>query len=246
VAQVKISHNPLAFTAIVAGLCLLGQHFIGQKATWSAVQFLSLFGAEDQGNFIFYQHPNALLHQNLAWVGWISCFYLLIPLTLVTLTPGLSVRNLGLHFPPLKRLWPYLLFLGIMSPLIIWASNRPDFRATYPFYLPYGFTWSGKEGWEQLIVWELAYAFQFFCLEFFFRGFMVHTPSEKYRDSGVWLMLLPYVMIHYGKPVPEVFGALIAGVVLGWLSYRSRSIWGGFFLHVGVAWTMDLLSVIQR
>jgi membrane protease YdiL (CAAX protease family) len=56
---------------------------------------------------------------------------------------------------------------------------------------------------------------------------------------------VPYCMIHYGKPMTETIGAIFAGVILGTLAMRTRSIWGGVLIHVGVAWTMDLLAIAQ-
>jgi membrane protease YdiL (CAAX protease family) len=50
-------------------------------------------------------------------------------------------------------------------------------------------------------------------------------------------------MIHYGKPLPETMGAIGAGLLLGTLAMRTRSIWGGVLIHVGVATTMDVLAL---
>jgi membrane protease YdiL (CAAX protease family) len=50
-------------------------------------------------------------------------------------------------------------------------------------------------------------------------------------------------MIHYGKPLPETLGAIGAGVILGTLAMRTRSIWGGVLIHIGVAITMDMLAL---
>jgi membrane protease YdiL (CAAX protease family) len=50
-------------------------------------------------------------------------------------------------------------------------------------------------------------------------------------------------MVHFGKPLPEVLGAVVAGLVLGAMALRTRSIWGGVAVHLGVAWTMDLLAL---
>ncbi|MDB4975327.1 MAG: hypothetical protein JWN48_3668, partial [Myxococcaceae bacterium] len=55
----------------------------------------------------------------------------------------------------------------------------------------------------------------------------------------------PYCMIHFSKPLLEVLAAIPAGIVLGLMAMRARSIWGGAALHVAVAWTMDALSIWQ-
>jgi uncharacterized protein len=54
---------------------------------------------------------------------------------------------------------------------------------------------------------------------------------------------VPYCMIHYGKPMTETLGAIGAGIILGTLAMRTRSIWGGVVIHVGVATMMDALAV---
>ena len=50
-------------------------------------------------------------------------------------------------------------------------------------------------------------------------------------------------MIHCGKPMHESIGAIVAGVVLGTLAMRTRSIWFGVVIHCGVAVTMDLFAL---
>ena len=59
-------------------------------------------------------------------------------------------------------------------------------------------------------------------------------------------MVGPYVMIHFPKPYLEACGALVAGVVLGSLSMKTRSIWAGFLVHATVAVLMDFLALDHR
>jgi membrane protease YdiL (CAAX protease family) len=61
----------------------------------------------------------------------------------------------------------------------------------------------------------------------------------------VFVAVAPYCMIHFTKPLLEVLAAIPAGIVLGLLAMRARSIWGGAALHVGVAWTMDALALAK-
>jgi hypothetical protein len=53
-------------------------------------------------------------------------------------------------------------------------------------------------------------------------------------------------MIHYGKPNLESHGAVKAGIVLGSLSMKTKSVYSGFLLHISVAFGMDLLSLYKR
>jgi membrane protease YdiL (CAAX protease family) len=52
-------------------------------------------------------------------------------------------------------------------------------------------------------------------------------------------------MIHFAKPMPEEFAAIVAGLVLGYMALRSRSFVPGILLHVAVALTMDLLVLAR-
>jgi membrane protease YdiL (CAAX protease family) len=89
------------------------------------------------------------------------------------------------------------------------------------------------------------YATQFFTLEFFFRGFLVFAGREAMGSSVIVAMVVPYCMIHFGKPWAEALAAILAGVVLGTLSLKTRSIWSGFLIHVTVAVSMDLAALLQ-
>ncbi len=59
-------------------------------------------------------------------------------------------------------------------------------------------------------------------------------------------MLIPYVLIHYGKPLPETLGAAAAGLTLGYLALRHRSFWLGVAVHWAVALAMDLSAMARR
>jgi len=53
-------------------------------------------------------------------------------------------------------------------------------------------------------------------------------------------------MIHFDKPMMETIAAIIAGIILGIMSLRSKSIWMGVFMHCCVALTMDLCALYRK
>ena len=59
-------------------------------------------------------------------------------------------------------------------------------------------------------------------------------------------MTVPYTMIHFQKPMPETFAAIIAGLFLGWVSYKNGTIWLGLVLHCSVAFSMDILALYHK
>jgi membrane protease YdiL (CAAX protease family) len=129
-----------------------------------------------------------------------------------------------------------LLFLA-MAPLVVLAARRPDFQASYPFVR------EAALDLRRFAIWELFYLAQFFALESFFRGFLLFTLERAIGPLAIFVMAVPYCMIHYHKPPLEAVGAVLAGLVLGALALRYRSWYGGALLHCLVAATMDVLAV---
>jgi membrane protease YdiL (CAAX protease family) len=132
-------------------------------------------------------------------------------------------------------LWIYLAMYALMVPAILWFSGSTPFQQTYPFYRPA----AGEPVWLRMIVWQLLYALQFVALEFFFRGYLIHGWKRRLGPYAIFAAMVPYCLIHFGKPLPETLGSIVAGVVLGLMSLKTNSIWPGAGLHIAVAWTMD-------
>ncbi|MCC6620772.1 MAG: CPBP family intramembrane metalloprotease [Deltaproteobacteria bacterium] len=181
-----------------------------------------------------------MLALKLVWAAGTVVFYLVLPGLVVRLVlrerladHGLTLRGFGRHLPI------YLLLFVPVGILVLVVAGQPDFLETYPLY-------RAPVGVVDLVVWELAYGVQFLALEFFFRGFMLHGTRAALGASAIWVMMVPYVMIHFGKPLYETLGAVVAGLVLGHLSLATRSVAGGAFLHWGVAIAMDLAALARR
>jgi membrane protease YdiL (CAAX protease family) len=147
---------------------------------------------------------------------------------------GLRVRGL------LKHAWIYVLCLLVVVPAVFIVARGPDFGTYYPFYK------LSSRSWFDLMVWEAMYFAQFFALEVFFRGFWLSGLRTTLGSGAIFAMCVPYCMIHYGKPYLEAAGAVVAGIALGSLAMRTKSIYSGFLVHVTVALTMDLLALSHR
>jgi membrane protease YdiL (CAAX protease family) len=146
---------------------------------------------------------------------------------------GLRFRGFGAHA------WIYAGCVALMVPVLLLVSAQPDFVRYYPIYKPAG------RSWVEFFVWETAYLLQFITLEIFFRGFVLRA-CRGFGAGALWVMVVPYVMIHYGKPYLESSSAIIAGVVLGSLAMQTRSIYAGFLTHATVAVLMDVLALYRR
>ena len=154
--------------------------------------------------------------------------------------PKDSLKDMGLRFAGFREhAWLYAFFVVVMVPILLIVSRQPDFGAYYPICSTAG------RSWAEFIAWETVYVGQFIGLEMFFRGWWIRT-TRIFGTGAIFSMIVPYCMIHFGKPYLEVCSALIAGVVLGSLSIRTRSIWAGVSVHVTVALLNDVLALEHK
>src|SRR4051812_10842482 len=138
-----------------------------------------------------------------------------------------------------EHAWIYALCVAVMIPLMLIVKRQPDFGSYYPMYKLAG------RSWFDFVLWETIYIAQFLGLEMFFRGWWIRA-TRVFGIGATWSMVVPYCMIHYGKPYLEACAACVAGVILGSLSMKTRSIYSGFLVHGTVAILMDILSLDAR
>lgn len=174
-------------------------------------------------------------------LNYVSRSGLLIMLALMLwwITDRKNSASFGLGRSPSKRL-SILLFVG-MLPLVFAAALLPAFQSMYPKLLhEAGLQLPHQAG--DVALFELAYGFDFLSIEFFFRGFLILAFVRYAGMRAIIPAACFYCCIHLGKPLPEVVSSFFGGIVLGSISYHSKSIWTGFYIHIGIAWAMELLS----
>ncbi len=220
----KMLWVPLALISLVA-FSLTLQEFYGERAVFAR---LFTHRASD-----YYE-----LHSFVWWTGWRFLGYLVFPALIVIMLPGyrlrdtfVSPRNFRAH------VWIYIGLFMLVLPAVLIAAQTDSFKLTYPFY-----KLSNRSHFD-FWAWQGLYWLQFISLEFFFRGFILRVLAPRYGSTSIFIKIVPYCLIHFCKPLSETLGAIVAGLVLGTLAMRTKSIWGGAFIHIAVALTMDSLAV---
>lgn len=138
-----------------------------------------------------------------------------------------------------KDIKPYLIMLLIMIPLIALASTQKDFLSMYPKARFINTLSIADEKWRY-VVYELCYGFDFVSIEFFFRGFLILSLLKICGQQCIIPVACFYCTIHLGKPMGEAISSFWGGILLGIVSYNTRSIWGGLLVHLGIAWLMEI------
>jgi membrane protease YdiL (CAAX protease family) len=177
----------------------------------------------------------------LWWTGCHLLTFLLLPWLVIRYVLRERIADFGWRWNQVSEHWRgYLLLL---SPILVFVgivSTGEDFVRHYPFYHHAG------RSWLDLLLWEVLYLSQFVVLEFFFRGYMLNALRPALGANAIWVMCVPYLMIHFPKLWLEATGAILFGLFLGILALQSRSIWGGVLVHAGVALSMDIAALLRK
>lgn len=145
-----------------------------------------------------------------------------------------------------KYLRVYLLAFLLLLPVFVVVSTTPQFLSFYPKMAID--VCSGSFGWSdaQLIgIFELFYANDFLGVESMFRGALVVGMGRWLGPRCVIPMAITYMCIHLGKPDLELCSSVIGGYLLGILAYRTKHLWGGIVIHLGIAMLFELLGLVR-
>ena len=184
--------------------------------------------------------PGQGLEAGATWAVATTVLQLVVPLFLIRFVHKRRIRDHGWRLQGLtKHVWIYLGLFLCMVPVLLWVATRPEFLMRYPFVR------EARTDFGVLVRWELFYVLQFFALESFFRGYLLFTLERALKWNAIFVMVVPYCVIHWHKPPLECFAAIGAGVLLGGLALRFRSWYGGAILHSLVAVAMDSLAYMK-
>lgn len=145
---------------------------------------------------------------------------------------------------------PYLFLLLIAAVFIGLGSFLSEINEYYPRYRTSGANLylshnpEMSESWL-VAIYEFCYGSNFISVELIFRGFLIFAFTRTLGGYAVLPMVATYAFLHFGKPLGETISSIFGGYVLGIISYNSRNIWGGIFIHLGVAWLMELFGWLQ-
>ncbi len=231
-------------TLACVSVCLLIIHYMKYFSTFNVIlETLSQWQGEHKRYWLNELKQTGFLRliSYAWWTFWHVVGYVIIPFFVIRYLLKESFADMGWRFNDSAKHWRgYVLLLTPILFFIILVSQGEDFVNHYPFYKQAG------RSWFDFLAWEALYLLQFVCLEFFFRGFFLNALRPAVGANAVWIMCVPYLMIHFPKLWLEATGAILFGLFLGILALRSRSIWGGFFVHAGVAVSMDVAALIQK
>ena len=189
---------------------------------------------------VYQFHPQVYLIEYLYWfIGDFLTFFVL-PVLIIRLVLKEKLSDYGLRIGDYKiGLKISFIFLAIMLPLVWFVSSSDEFANVYP-HLP-----SAKQSWQIFFIYELGLLIYMIAWEFVWRGYMLFGLYAKFGFYSIFIQMIPFVILHNGKPMLETFGSILAGLALGILALRTKSIFYCVLAHMSVMFSIDLISTLR-
>ena len=174
------------------------------------------------------------------WVGLNLVCLLVVPIAVIHFAWREKISDYGLGVGDAKTWLRYLaLFGGVMVVVIVAASRLPSLQQFYPRY-----PWA-RNSMMALVASEAAWLLYFLAWEFFFRGFLLNSMLKRFPAGvAIAIQTVPFVLMHFPKPEIEAAASVLAGIALGIMAWRGKSMVGTWMLHWGCAALLDVLVVV--
>lgn len=185
-------------------------------------------------------HSNPYLIEYLYWFTGDFIVLLILPVLIIIFIIKKPVRNFGFRIGDFKTgIFFSIIFLIVLIPFLWIFSADSVFIAKYPHLQ------SVRTDWSLFLIYEAGMFLYMFSWEFIWRGFMLFGLEEKFGYYSVLIQMVPFVILHNGKPEIETFSAIAGGIALGILALRTRSFYYGFITHIGIMFSIDLICTLR-
>jgi len=169
----------------------------------------------------------------------LSAFFIMfvIPMFIIKFVFKKQLSDFGLSIPEnLSRVLKLIaIALLILLPFIFLLASKTNFQE---FYLI-------KRSFSGLFFLEiLASCLYFFSEEFLFRGVLFFGLWDKLKLHTFWITNLIFAIFHLNKPYGEVFFAFFAGLLLSYVSLKTKSFIPAAIIHIILALTLNAIILI--
>ncbi len=154
------------------------------------------------------------------WVSSLIYFAVLPILTIIVLLRR-NPLDFGLRFGN-WRLWCFhVIVIFLVGLPILYIASRISLLEGYYTIKQF-----------DLLKYFLETIVYLFAWEFLFRGFLLFGLKEKFKESSILIQMIPFVLLHFGKPEIETISTILGGIYLGYVVYRGNSYWPAFIIHL--------------
>ncbi|NCA66844.1 MAG: CPBP family intramembrane metalloprotease [Clostridia bacterium] len=199
--------------------------------------FVKTFGAQF-ANAVDLQYYKYIYHNFMAFL-----FFFVLSIPVVKLLLKQKAEDVGLVFKEKKMSIAIMLIALLIVPIMsLSAAIDPEMAAMYPLGGAKIFSGAGF-----FILYYVSYMAYYFGWEYLFRGMSLNIIGNKYGFAlAIAITTMISSLIHssiagFGKPFAETFSAIFGGILLGFIAYKSKSIYPTFVIHLLLGFSLDML-----
>jgi len=193
--------------------------------------------------FTFHQSFDIIIEDLISFGYWFLSDFILffcVPFVIIKFIFQENLKTYGITFGDWQIGLGFFFFsILLFIPVIYFISVADQFNSYFPLML------SAKNDLVVFLIYETLFILFIFSWEFIFRGFMLFGLEKKFGFYSIFIQMLPFVLLHSGKPFIETFSSIFGGIILGYLALRTRSIYYGFLIHVLILITLDVIALFK-
>lgn len=129
----------------------------------------------------------------------------------------------------------FLLLAPVAIAFTYPSSQMEAFLREYPFYK------GASSSLWMFAVYSLSYLVFYLGWEFFFRGYMQFGLEGVFGGwNAIFIQTLASCLLHTGKPLGEIYGSILAGIIWGVIAWRAHSLLVVILLHWLMGVSLDV------
>jgi membrane protease YdiL (CAAX protease family) len=165
----------------------------------------------------------SLSRYHIIWNDWFSdlVFYAVLPILTIGLLLRKNPLDFGLKWGDFKVWGVYVAVVCLIAaPILFFTARGTSFQSYY-----------GVENFN-IPRYSLVTCASLFAQEFFFRGFLLFGLKDKFKEGSILIQMIPFFLVHLGKPELETVSTILTGILFGYIAYRGKSFWPSFIIHM--------------
>jgi hypothetical protein len=208
----------------------------------SSLPFIIFISIELANPYFYLSHFGSdRLMSRLYWFFTDGVILSVIPILIIKFVFKKKLSDFGFRIGDAKfGLITSAIFLGVMLIVVWFVSASKEFALAYP---------QGgsalRENLSLFLLYELSILVYMFGWEFIWRGYTLFGLYDKLGYYSILIQMIPFFILHRGKPEIELFASIFAGVILGIQALRSRSFIYCWLLHWLVMVSIDSISILR-
>jgi membrane protease YdiL (CAAX protease family) len=192
-------------------------------------------------SFYFKYIQKDFLNSRIYWLLADGLLMFLIPVLSIKFIFKKNLKDFGFRIGDFKfGLITVFVFFIVMLPVLWIVSSSETFASSYP---------QGgavlKENFLMFIIFEICIIIYMLGWEFLWRGYCLFGLFKVFGLYSIFIQMIPFFILHKGKPDIELFASIFAGIILGIQAYKSKSFIYCWIIHSLVMVSIDSISVIR-